>query len=428
MKEREIRRLTPADMPAYMEIYLNAYPAGKDLSEDCYQKYYDRNLQSMEEFEHVNFFGMFEDGKIIATMKLIDFDINIFGEMRKATGLMALGVHPLHKRKGAAREMVRFFEEYTVKSSGAVSLLLPFRIDFYKKLGYGCGTRLDEYHIRTEYLPEERDVSGLRLMGKEDVDKMIACHTDFVGRYHGALCKFEEEIRDMRSDDDVRRLGYFEGDELKGYAAFTFVNTSDRNYTLNLIDVKEIVYKDETVLKKLLGGLRMQSDLAQTVIIRSGEPDFYHLLDSPQDISGNYIDFGFLQTNISAVGTMYKIPDVEAFINAAAHREFPPEDIEVAFAVTDDISGKENLFTVRFRREDDGTCSRWSYDSSEDIWKNADVHLSCKLSAFSSLLMGSAELGGLARLGVLRADDPSQLRRLDYIFRSEQKPFTNTDY
>ena len=172
----------------------------------------------------------------------------------------------------------------------------------------------------------------------------------------------------------------------------------------------------------------MQSDLAQTVIIRSGEPDFYHLLDSPQDTSGNYIDFGFLQTNKSAVGTMYKIPDVEAFIKAAAQRKFPPEDIEVAFAVTDDISGKENLFTVRFRREDDGTCSRWSYDSSEDIWKNADVHLSCKLSAFSSLLMGSAELGGLARLGVLRADDPSQLRRLDYIFRSEQKPFTNTDY
>ena len=115
MKEREIRRLTPADMPAYMEIYLNAYPAGKDLSEDCYQKYYDRNLQSMEEFEHVNFFGMFEDGKIIATMKLIDFDINLFGEMRKATGLMALGVQHLHKRKGAARAMVRFFEEYTVK-------------------------------------------------------------------------------------------------------------------------------------------------------------------------------------------------------------------------------------------------------------------------------------------------------------------------
>ena len=82
MKKREIRKLTPADMPAYMEIYLNAYPAGKDLSEECYQKYYDRNLQSLEEFRHVNFFGMFEDDTLIASMKLIDFDINLFGIYR----------------------------------------------------------------------------------------------------------------------------------------------------------------------------------------------------------------------------------------------------------------------------------------------------------------------------------------------------------
>ena len=428
MKKREIRKLTPADMPAYMEIYLNAYPAGKDLSEECYQKYYDRNLQSLEEFRHVNFFGMFEDDTLIASMKLIDFDINLFGEMRKATGLMALGVHPLYKKKGAAREMVRFFEEYTVKSGGAVCLLLPFRIDFYKNLGYGCGTRLDEYHILTDYLPEEKDVTGLRLMGKEDVDQMVECHTAFVKRYHGALCKFEEEIRDMRNDDEVRRLGLFKGDELLGYAAFTFENTSDCNYTLNRMNVKELVYRDEFVLKKLLGGLRMQSDLAQTVVIRSGEPEFYHLLDSPQDVSGNYIDFGFMQTNISAVGTMYKIPDVEFFIKAAAHRSFPPENIDVALSVTDNAGTEENRFTVKFRTSDDGSCSRWYYDSSSDVWKDAKVHLSCRLMDLSTLFMGSSELAGLIRLGLVKTDCPQKTGLLDYLFHTEQKPFTNTDY
>lgn len=428
MTKREIKRLTPADMPAYMDIYLNAYPAGKDLSKECYDKYYARNLQSMEEYDHVNFFGMFENGTLIATMKLIDFDINLFGEMRKAVGLMALGVHPLHKRKGAAREMVGFFEDYTVNTGAAVSLLLPFRMDFYRKLGYGCGTKLDEYHIDTQYLPEEKDIEGLRFMTKEDVDKMLACHTAFVCKNHGALCKFEEEIRDMKNDDDVRRLGCFEGDELKGYAVFTFVNTSDCNYTLNLMDVKEMVYQDEKTLKRLLAGLRMQSDLAQSVIIRTGEPDFYHLLKSAQDMSGNYIDFGFLQTNLSAVGTMYKIPDVESFIKASQHRKFPPENISVAFAVNDELSGAEKRFSLKFSTEEKGRFSRWSYDPSESIWANADAHLSCKLSDFSSLLMGSAELGGLARLGVLKMDDLSQLRRLDYLFHAEQKPFTNTDY
>lgn len=428
MKERIIKALTPENMADYIDIYLNAYPAGKDLSEECYDKYYGRNLQSLQEYDHVNFFGMFEDDALIAIMKLIDFDMNLFGEIKRATGLMSLGVHPLHKRKGAARDMVKFFEEYTVKSGGAVALLLPFRMDFYKKLGYGCGTKLDEYHIKTEYLPNHRDISKLRILGKDEVDKVVKCHTEFVRKNHGALCKFEEEVRDMENDDDVRRLGYFEGDELKGYAAFTFVNTSDCNYTLNLMDVKELVYDDEEVLKVLLGGLRMQSDLVQSVIIRTGEPDFYHRLESCQDMSDNYIDFGFLQTNVSAIGTMYKIPDMKAFVEAAAHRAFPALELKVGFEVKDSLEDETDKFVLNFSKDKSGDFSHWSYDDSAAAFDAADVHVSCSLAELSSLLMGSAEFGGLARLGVMKIDKPEYIKKLDMLLHAEQKPFTNTDY
>lgn len=457
VKRREIRRLKPENMADYIDIYLNAYPAGKDLSAECRQKYYDRNLQSLMEYDHVNFFGMFEKGgsqkepeeTLIAIMKLIDFDMNLFGEMKRACGLMSLGVHPLHKKKGAARDMVRFFEQYTVDSGAAVAMLLPFRMDFYRKLGYGCGSRLDEYHIKTEYLPELRiaGVDGqsragkagkpdcvLRLLDRDAVDRsdavdqMVACHRRFVERNHGAVCKFEEEIRDMRADDEIRRLGCFRQDRLAGYAAFTFINTSDCNYTLNLMDVKELVYDDEEVLRILLGGLRMQGDLAQSVILRSGEPDFYHLLQSCQDMSGNYIDYGFLQTNVSAVGTMYKIPDVQGFIAAASHRLFLPEEMTVGFCVEDELAAAERRFALVFAKSACQDCSFWSYDGSEQAYENADVRVSCKLSDLSSLLMGSAELGGLIRLGVMQVSDPAWTGRLDRLFHAEQKPFTNTDY
>lgn len=417
MSKRIIRKLTPQDMPAYMEIYLNAYPAGKDLSEECYDKYAARHAQSMEEFDHVNYYGLFEDGVMAAIMKLIDFDMNLYGQMRKATGLMALGVHPLYKKRGIAREMVKFFEDYTVQSGASVALLLPFRMDFYRKLGYGCGTKMDEYHIPTEQMPKG-DVSKLRYLGSGHIDKVLACHKAFVEKNHGQLYKFEEEIRDMRGDDEVRRIGYFDGDELKGYAAFTFVNTSDCNYTLNLMDVKELVYDDAEVLKSLLGGLRMQADLAQSVIIRTGEPDFYHLLDSPQDVSGNYIDFGFLQTNISAVGTMYKIVDIQGFIDAAGNRIFPPVDFSAKFEVYDELARKTESFVLVFEG------GRWFYEPKGD----AATCIKCNLSDFSSLLMGSAEFSGLVRLGVMETNNPGRTRLLDYLLHAEQKPFTNTDY
>ncbi|MBR3786496.1 MAG: GNAT family N-acetyltransferase [Firmicutes bacterium] len=422
MTNPRIRKLTPADLPGYMDIYLNAYPAGKDLSEECYDKYAARHTQSMEEFNHVTYYGLFEDGMMAAAMKLIDFDINLYGRMCKATGLMALGVHPLHKKKGLAREMVQFFEDYTRESGASVAMLLPFRMDFYRKLGYGCGTKMDEYHIPTCQLPKagKEAVGKLKYMGTDDIDKVLDCYSAFVRKNHGWLMKFEEEVRDMRSDDEVRRIGYFDGDELKGYAAFTFVNTSDCNYTLNLMDVKELIYDDAKVLKALLGGLRMQEDLAQTVIIRTGEPDFYHLLDSPQDVSGNYIDFGFLQTNISAVGTMYKIVDIKGFMDDADNRIFPPVDFAAEFEVYDELKQETENFVLSFEG------GRWFYEKPEDV--ETATHIKCNLSDFSSLLMGSAEFGGLARLGVMETNNPGRTRLLDYLLHAEQKPFTNTDY
>lgn len=420
MSNPRIRKLTPADMNQYMEIYLNAYPAGKDLSEECYEKYAARHSQSMEEFDHVTYYGLFEGDQMAAAMKLIDFDMNLYGRMRKATGLMALGVHPLHKKKGLAREMVQFFENYTRESGATVAMLLPFRMDFYRKLGYGCGTKMDEYHIPTSQLPKANTdtISRLRYMGNGELDKVLACHKAFVEKNHGQLYKFEEEIRDMEGDDEVRRIGYFEGDQLKGYAAFTFVNTSDCNYTLNLMDVKELVYDDAKILRALLGGLRMQEDLAQSVIIRTGEPDFYHLLDSPQDVSGNYIDFGFLQTNISAIGTMYKIVDIKAFMETADHRIFPPVNFSAKFEVYDELAHKTESFVMAF------DAGRWFYEPKGE----AETIVKCNLSDFSSLMMGSADFGGLARLGVMDINHTHRIRLLDYLLHAEQKPFTNTDY
>ena len=86
---------------------------------------------------------------------------------------------------------------------------------------------------------------------------------------------------------------------------------------------------------------------AENIVIRTGEEDFYHILPSAQDISGNYIDFGFLQTNVSAVGTMYKIVDLANFIEACGHREFPAADLTVAFDFYDELAHRCLLYTSR---------------------------------------------------------------------------------
>lgn len=422
--ERIVRAIKPEDMKDYMEIYLNAYPAGKDLSDECYEKYLGRNMQSLKEFDHVNFHGLFEDGKLIAQAKFIDFDVNLFGKMSRATGLMALGVHPLHKHKGAARDMVKAFEEYALKSGSNLCMLLPFRIDFYKKMGYGYGTKMNEYHIPTEYLPKDGSIGHVRLIRNDEIEKMLDCFKVFVEKNHGACLKFEEEVRDIYDDTDGRRLGWFDGDDLKGYAVFDFVNVSETNYTLNKMVVRELAYENGEVLKDLLYGIRMQNDLAQTVVIRTGEPDFHNILLSAQDTDGYYIDFGFLKTNVQAIGTMYKIVDIEKFIEDTSYRKFPELDLNAGFAVYDELNNSTSEFTLKFRE------GKYSFENGIG---NVDIVTDMLLSDFSALVMGSCEYAGLYRTGAAkvrecRGETDRAIRTLDTILHVQQKPFTNTDY
>ena len=106
---RTIRPLTQQDLEAYLDIYLNAYPAYKTLDEACREHYREKHRLELREDRQVQTVGLFEGDVLIATMKLILFSMNCFGRMQTACGLMALEVHPLHKKQGAALEMIRYF-------------------------------------------------------------------------------------------------------------------------------------------------------------------------------------------------------------------------------------------------------------------------------------------------------------------------------
>ena len=415
------RPLTEGDIEAYLDIYLNAYPAYKALDAECRQHYREKHLLELREDRQTRTVGLFENDTLIGTMKLILFSMNFFGQMQPACGLMALEVHPLHKRKGAALEMVRYFEDYARRSGALLTLLLPFRIGFYRQMGYGFAGKIYEYHLPTAALPrpDAAALAHLRLMQPEDFDAALACHRRFAARNHGMVEKFDEEIRGARGDIQVRRLGWYDGGVLRGYAAYRFESASDSNYTQNRLSVEELVYEDGAILRGLLGGLNMQADLAQTVILRTGEEDFHHLLQDPQDVSGNYIDYGFLQTNVSAIGTMFKLIDGESFVAKTAYRPFPAGDLTAAFRYRDEMTGCEKQLRIAFAG------GRWSVAAADSA---ADVTVTCRQGDLASLLMGSCELEAMLRLGAVTVDDNAQAQELARLLHCGQKPWLNSDY
>ena len=135
----DVHPVTEADIEAYLDIYLNSYPAYKALDEECRAHYRSKHLTELREDTQTRTMGLFEGGTLIATMKLILFSMNFFGVMQPACGVMALEVHPLHKKKGAALYMIRYAERYARENGALLTMLLPFNIGFYRRMGYGFG-------------------------------------------------------------------------------------------------------------------------------------------------------------------------------------------------------------------------------------------------------------------------------------------------
>lgn len=168
----DVHPVTEADIEAYLDIYLNSYPAYKTLDEECRAHYRSKHLTELREDTQTRTMGLFEGGTLIATMKLILFSMNFFGVMQPACGVMALEVHPLHKKKGAALYMIRYAERYARENGALLTMLLPFNIGFYRRMGYGFGGKLYEYHLPTGALPRlDGEVRAhLRLLQPEEFD------------------------------------------------------------------------------------------------------------------------------------------------------------------------------------------------------------------------------------------------------------------
>ena len=437
-QNRTIRRLTLSDIEGYLDVYLNAYPAYKELDDECREKYRKKATLEISENKEVIHMGMFEGDKVIAIMKVVHFSLNLFGEMQPALGLMALGVHPLHKKQGVALAMIREFEKIALEEGATVTMLLPFNIPFYRQMGYGFGGRLEEYHIQTTGLPEAEPTAmeHLRFLSLDDLPAVLECHRAFVRANHGMVDKFEEEIRGMKEDSRVFRIGYEEKGRLRGYLAWRYREASEVNYTQVCMSVEEMVYENGEILRALLGFVRSQADLCQTAILRSGEPDFVHLLEDPQDISKNYIDFGFLQTNVAAVGTMFKIVEPKKFIADTRYRKFPE-----IWGNTDgkrDKDGKCNKndkFTVKFQyeRELEHSEEAVSITFEKGEWEiaeseAADVTVKLRQGTFASVLMGSADISAMIRIGGAEISDPEKLPELETLLAYPQKPWCNSDY
>lgn len=443
---RIIKPLNPSHMDAYIEIAFNAYPSFKDFSPEGKASYKAEALEIMAKDPIVTFFGMFEEETLIAVMRIFDFQMNCFGKVIPVTGLGFLGVHLLYKKQGIAKAMVDFYEDYTRSKQRAIGLLLPFRPDFYKRMGYGLGTKLNQYRLRPDQLPYKdsnlRSTYRLKYLEAGDLEALLSCHNRAVGTTHGMIQKFGDEIRPLFGDAFNHIVGVYKNTSasvsgssdafipadapLVGYMVYQFKNGKAGNYTITDLIVKEWVFENADCHQVLLNFLYTQKDQIRLVVINTEDQDFYHLIDNPLNDTHNYIPYGYLETNTQAIGAMYKLVDLKGAFLACQHRNYNGESLRLHLSIKDNYKGLPlETLVITF---EGGQVTRCTPSDAE--W---DVAIEMTIADFSVLFLGIAGFKALYHLGLI-AINPHQmplataLDQLDRLFYTWQKPVCYTDF
>ncbi|MEI6310144.1 MAG: GNAT family N-acetyltransferase, partial [bacterium] len=421
------------EIPQFVRIGLAAFPGFKMPPGEP-----ERFFTDLHRSKRGELYGYFQDGQMLGGYLVYHYLARFHVAQVKAAGLAWVVVDLLRKKEHIARQMISFFHRQCLAEGTFLAMLFPFRADFYRKMGYGVGSRMDEYRIPPAMIPAGQGKERVRHLQEADIPLLEDCYQRLQAQRHGLLNRTPEEFQRFfegpglrvvgvhsspssktRDGDDCSTAETAEGERLSGYLAFSFPPAAANNPLLNDLNVRELVYQDSETLQSLLAFLHSQSDQIERVIFHSQEEDFHALFADPRDTSRHFFRGDWQQIAVAGLGVMYRFLDLPAAFRALAGHDFGGVSARLRLTVRDtflpEADGSYDLVFRRGRARLEGGAT-------------PEVELTLDIADFSSLLMGSIRLRSLVRYELATLSDPAWLDRLDQLFRVTEKPLCMTDF
>jgi len=413
---RTIRRIGIEDLPAFYHVMAHAYAGMGMLTEDAKKRILARAEKAITQGTRPLLYAMFEDGQVLGLMYLYDYEMNLLGVETLTGGVGNVAVDLFHKKQHVAKDMMEFYLRHYRDRGSVLTLLYPFRHDFYKQMGFGFGTRKYEYSFKPTSLPDGPRPAHVRALNVQDLPSMLLCHNSFARRTHGMIQKIRDEM-DLFFEPGHVVAGYIKDGQVKGYVAFRFEKGQHSPLATRLI-IRELIYDRET-LPELLSFLRLQADQIDRIVYSSHDEHFVHLLSDPYVEHDRLLESIHHESSAHGVGLMYRVINTRRVFEVLKDRRFGCETCKLRLDVRDGLlpENDEPVF-VSFTA---GAASL--YGGPE-----YDIMVSMDISEFSSLLMGSIDFRSLYDFGLATISDESHIGAVDRIFRTEEKPQCDTRF
>ena len=136
----QIRKLTEEEREAYSKLVRYAFQTSKNTYENLE---WPRKTRPMDQF-----YGAFDNNLLIAASGIIPFEIKFRSITFKMGGIDGVATKPEYRNRGIVREILKKMFHNMNENQIPISVLYPFKIDFYEKLGYKVVDEQIFYHFK----------------------------------------------------------------------------------------------------------------------------------------------------------------------------------------------------------------------------------------------------------------------------------------
>jgi predicted acetyltransferase len=357
----------------------------------------------------------YRDGVLVGAMDWYDYTMRLRGTDVFAGGLGSVAVSLDARRRGVAGDLVRAFIDAYRARGATVVLLHPFRHDFYRRFGFGHGTKMNRYHVPPLELPEGPGGERVRKVDATAAQAIAACYERVRLRTNGLIVTSADDFRKQLGDATLRCFAYLdEHGEIRGFLlARPIPRPRDQNDSE--LRVHEPIVENPAAMRALLAFLRALSDQFARIVLETQDDAFHIVPRDPRDESGRILHPpAYHETNQQGAGVMYRVLDVpralEALAENAAERE---PNVWASLRVHDAlIPANSEAFDLALR--EDGSPK--------------GVTLMLDIADFSSLVVGSVRLRSLHHYGLATISDPDAVGPLDRLFAAQSPPLCTTHF
>ncbi len=411
---RVVERLVKEqDFLTFASIVVGAYPGRMNGAQTTKEQLKNLFMDNQNHDESLNYFGLWDDDKLIGGMRLHDFQMNLFSKMIPIGGVGLVAVDLLHKKEKVAKELIhQFFHFFLAKDIHFVALY-PFRPDFYKKMGFGYGPRMYQYLVEPLSFPKGPTKKHLSYLTVQDQQQLTDCYNRVASQKHGMFLKTKSELSFIFKNDENYVIAMKEDDTVQGYIVFSFEKQGESNFMLNNLVIKEWIYETPQALLELSTFLNSQADQVNRIEWNTQEDNVHFFLGDVRNGTNHLIPSVYHENAVSGVGLMYRIINVKGFFEELTAHHFNGVTLTFKLTVSDSLLAENNQQLIIEVVE--GTMN--IIESG-----HYDVEVVVDVAELSSLVMGVITVQELYMLQQIKISQEQYLQALQQFFFVFEKP------